>query len=169
LLALLPEDEQIPLTLRDGTRYEEILVSAESDLLFINERGVDGTEAHKFPCGTRVTYEVTRTVVKDYVCHYDCCVNDPCPAEPVNCEAVLLPEGYVGIPWQGSAIFSGSGPMVLAAEGLPTWMAAEVGANYIQLHGTPTEAGNVSLTVVGVNAAKTLSITTRTFQVLEAV
>jgi hypothetical protein len=165
LLAQLPPDESALLVLRDDVYTEEIEVENTCGQLVIKARGLGSTEARKFPRGSVLCFEVTVSVVQHLICSYDCCAEEPCPAEPVTVAAFYAEDGQTGRPWTGLAVFSGSTPMQLAVSQLPGWMTAEIGENSIRLTGTPTGLETVQLSVAGTNAAGTVTTAHRSFTV----
>jgi hypothetical protein len=157
LLSLIPDGETSLLVLRDNLYVEEIEVQNIDGVITIKTRGLDETEARRFPRGTCLSFDVTLSVVKHLVCNYDCCADSPCQIDPVTVTGVHLPQATVGQNWSGLIIFGGTPPLLLApGVGLPSWTQAEVGENYIKFSGTPTVAGSVSVTVAGTNATRTL-------------
>jgi len=140
-LALVPEDETIPLVIRDGVWSEEVLARNECGHVILAERS---PEPRRFPKGSCVSFEVTLSVVRHEICHHDCCAD---PGEPVAPAGVILPQGTRNRPWEGSIIFSGALPMTLAASGIPPWMEVEVGPNYARLWGTPNVRGSWPISV----------------------
>jgi hypothetical protein len=151
--ALIPEDEQMLLVLKDDLYREEILVGNVGYGPLILARGQGETTARRFPKGTCLSFEVTLSVVRWEICHYDCCAEAPCPGEPVAAAGLVLPPAQVGSPWEGTAIFSGTQPITIGAQGLPPWMTAETGPNYLRLSGTPDAAGVWQLSFAAANLA----------------
>jgi hypothetical protein len=153
LAIILPPNESMYLTLRDGYKYEEILIANTCGNIQITARGVGNTTANKFPAGTAVCFDVTIEIVKDLICHHDCCADPECPCEAISITGALLPDGLVGQAWEGSVIFSGDQPMVLTTSSMPGWMSTQIGPNFIKLYGVPTNAGPISIAVAGTNCA----------------
>jgi hypothetical protein len=137
----------------DGTGSEVLKVSAYGGTLVL-ARDQDAAPAppnpRSFPKGACMDGRVTYAGVKDLICNYDCCAGN-CPCEAVVAAGMALPGASVGQPWEGMVVFSGALPMALAVEGTPAWMAVTVGANFVQLAGTPTVAANYSLSVAATN------------------
>jgi hypothetical protein len=151
LLAQLPEGEETLLVIRDGLYSEEIRVVSDSGYIRIAERGVGETEPRKFPRGSCLCFEVTLSVVREEICHYDCCAEGDCACLPAEAAGRVLPPATAGQPWEGSVIFKGDLPMVMGAGALPAWMQAETGPNYLRLYGTPSGIGVYSIAVAASN------------------
>ena len=121
LLALLGEDEAIYLTIDDGVYKEWVLVRNECGFL-IMERGVHGSEPRKFIKGSCLFFETSVPVIKWLICNHDCCEDEDCPCVPVKAAGMVLPPVRAGVPWKGSAVFTGDLPMSIGVTGLPSWM-----------------------------------------------
>ena len=156
LKAALKENDHTWLTIRDEVSTEIVRVTNTCGGLVL-DRGEDGTEARNFPKGSCVRWEMTPAVVKDLICTHNCC-DDECPCDAVAAAGFALPNATHGVPWQGSAIFTGSTPMELAVAGAPSWMRVEKGANFIAFYGTPTAAGEYTLAVAATNCAGSTAI-----------
>lgn len=153
LLAQLPEGEETLLVVRDGLYTEEIRVANSEGYPLITERGVGETEARKFPRGSCLSFEVTLSVLREEICNYDCCADGDCGCEAVAAAGMVLPQAAAGQAWEGSVIFKGDLPMVMGADGLPAWMEAEIGPNYLRLHGTPSGVGVYNIAVAASNCS----------------
>jgi hypothetical protein len=114
---------------------------------------VGETEPRKFPRGSCLCFEVTLSVVREEICHYDCCAEGDCACQVVEAAGMVLPPATAGQPWEGSVIFKGDLPMVMGAGALPAWMQAETGPNYLRLYGTPSGIGVYSIAVAASNCA----------------
>jgi len=151
LKALVPEGEEILLTLKDDLYYEYIRVTNTCDSLLV-ERGQSESIARKFPRGTCVFFENSIAVTEWLICNFDCCAGD-CPCEGVTAAGVVFPAGKTGVPYMATAVFKGSLPMTLGVSGHPSWAVAETGANYIKLSGTPTGTGNYNVSISATNCS----------------
>lgn len=160
LLTLLDnEDKYVFLTLKDEVNLETVKATVSGDTIIL-ERGLEGTEAVLHPLGTCVV-SVSPTImaaIKDMVCNYQCCEGG-CAVEPVAFDSAYLPASYVGKAWGGILRFTGSSPMKLGIANPPAWMTVVQVKNEIQMSGTPTEAGQLSLGAFGVNGDGTNSVT----------
>lgn len=156
---LTGEDKYIYLTLKDEVNIETVRASYEGGLILL-ERGLEGTTAILHPLGTCVT-AVSPTImaaIKDLICNYQCCEGG-CTVEPVSFESAYLPAAYIGKEWAGILRFGGSSPMQLGIANTPAWMTVTQVKNELQLSGTPTEAGTLSLGAFGVNGDGTNTVT----------
>lgn len=151
LKSLVPESEEILLTLKDDLHVEYVKITNTCDALLL-ERGLSGTVARKFPRGTCVFFENSIAVTQWLICNFNCC-DGPCPCEEVEAAGVVFPEGQVNVPYTATAIFKGSLPMVLGVSGHPSWSTAEMGANYIKISGTPTGAGTYAVNISATNCS----------------
>lgn len=149
LIAIVPDGEDIFLTIRDNAHVEYVMVTNQCGTLVLT-RGLGGTEPTKFPFGSCVKFELSITVVEWLICNHNCCEGD-CPCTPVTSAGSVLPPAYVGVPWEGSFVFNGSVPMAFGVDGMPSWMNAEYGANYVRVFGTPFGAGQFSFAVSATN------------------
>ena len=160
LLTLLDnEDKYVFLTLKDEVNLETVKATVSGDTIIL-ERGLEGTEAVLHPLGTCVV-SVSPTImaaIKNMVCNYQCCEGG-CAVEPVAFDSAYLPASYVGKAWEGILRFTGSSPMKLGIANPPAWMTVVQVKNEIQMSGTPTEAGRLSLGAFGVNGDGTNSVT----------
>lgn len=151
LLALIPEDEFAYLTIKDNLNKEVIKVTNQCGTLLV-ERGQGATTAKKFPNKSCIFFEMSEPVIDWKICNLNCCEGD-CPCEPVAVQGLTLPAAVVGRPWNGSAVFSGTLPITIAASGFPGWVTTEISANSLSFSGTPTGAGSFSVSVSGANCA----------------
>lgn len=150
LLLLIPEDDYMLLTISDGLYSEYLKVTNQCGVLLV-ERGQSGSEPHWFPNGSCVKFENSVAVTRWIMCNEDCC-DGPCPCDLVEFAGKALPSGKVGVPWEGSFIFKGDTPMkVGVSDGLPSWVSAEAGANYVRLHGIPNTVGSWAFSVTATN------------------
>jgi hypothetical protein len=158
LVSLIPQDEVMLLVLEDCVHYEEVEVTNYNGHdVYITRRDVGGTGQWKFPKGATLDYRVTVEVVKDLVCNYDCCTDEPCPKTPVSISGELVPDAKVDVPWTGAVVFAGTLPLILSTGPLPAWLTATVGPNFIRLGGTPTVAGDYHVSVAGADTIGTLA------------
>ena len=160
LLALLDnEDKYVYLTLKDEVNIETVKASVRGDVIML-ERGLEGTTAVLHPMGTCVssTSPTIIAAIKDFICNYQCCESG-CAVEPIEFDSAYLPASYVGKAWEGILRFSGSSPMKLGIANPPAWMTVVQVKNEIQMSGTPTDAGQLSLGAFGVNGDGTNSVT----------
>lgn len=166
LLNILSDpDDYILLTLR-GERNIETVRARNQQGTIILERGLEGTQPVLHHFGTCVS-SLTPTVIaaiKDLVCNYSCCADDPCPCTPVEYVGATLPEGKVAQPWQGSVIFKGTLPMATAINGIPDWVQVVQNENSIFLTGTPDAAGTYAFSVAATNCGGT-KLDTQTLEV----
>lgn len=157
LLNIIPETESLEddnfmlLVLKDNMNEEHVKVRNRCGYLTI-ERGLDETEPAKFPPGTCVYFENTVAVTKWLICNYNCC-DGPCPCVPATAAGFVLPNGQVGVAWEGVFIFSGDLPMECGVSVLPAWMSAEIGPNYVKLKGTPSGEGTYPLSASATNCS----------------
>lgn len=149
LLGLLPEGEEMLLTIQDNLYHEWVKAENQCGTIIIT-RGIDGSEPRKFPKGSCIFFETSVPVIKWLICNHNCC-DGPCPCEPVDYAGAVIPAGVVGQPWEGSVLFTGDTPMTFGVDNLPSWMTATNGANYVRLSGTPVAAGTFSLSVAAGN------------------
>lgn len=146
------------LTIKDDTSMETVKAKAEGGYILL-ERGLEGTEAVKHPFGACVT-AVSPTiiaVIKDLFCNYTCCETAPCDCIGVYLIDATLPEGNVGVEWEGRITLGGTQPLNVSVEGAPAWMTVVQERSLVRLYGTPTEAGALSLRVVATNCKGVLS------------
>lgn len=150
LKSYIPDGEYTYLTIRDTTGTEIVKVEHVCSELVLT-RAQDGTLERTFPKGSCVRFEMTPAAVKDLICTYDCCEDGECPCEPVQAAGFVLPPARVGIPWKGTAVFTGDLPMELAVTGTPSWMSVTAGTNFVKLEGTPSAAGDFIISVAATN------------------
>ena len=153
LKALLSgEGSYVYLTIRDELNAETVRCSLSAGALVL-ERGMEGTQGVRHPYGACVSTvsPTVMAVVKDLICHYDCCEGGDCTAVPVALHSVNAPSASVGAPWQGSAELDGSDPITLDASAAPSWMTVRRYGHLVLMKGTPSTAGNVSFTLYAVN------------------
>jgi len=151
LKALVPEDEEILLTLKDDLYIEYVKITNTCDALLM-ERGQSESIARKFPRGTCVFFENSIAVTQWLICNFNCCEGD-CPCEGVTAAGVVFPTGKTGIPYMATAVFKGSLPMTIGVSGHPSWSIAETGANYVKLSGTPTGGGDYIVNISATNCS----------------
>lgn len=151
LLSILPEGDEMCLTLMDNLYVEWIRAENQCGVIVI-ERGIRGSEPRKFPRGTCVLFEMSLPLIEWLICNHDCC-DGPCPCEPVESAGVIFPPITVDVPWEGTAIFKGDIPMVFAVTGMPSWMVAEYGANYVKFSGTPTSDYDFTVSIAATNCS----------------
>ena len=149
LLSLLGEDgESIYLTIADDMYKEYVLATLTAGTIVL-QRGIDST-AQKFPKGACVFFENSVPVTKWLICNYECCADD-CEVEEITAQGLIMPAAQVGVAWEGTAVFGGGQPMVFGVTGMPSWMSAVYGGNFVRLSGTPTAAGTYTIAVAGSN------------------
>lgn len=166
LLSLIPEGDFTFLVIRAGGKEEHVIAKNDAGTLLL-ERGVNGTEASKFPAGASVQYEVTSAVVKWFICNHDCCADIPCPQEPPTLTWLSLPNGTAGAPWTGLAVFNGSLPLDIGVGTCPAWMTYEIGPNSVRFSGTPPTVQSVSLSCAATNGTTEPVVASGEFQVQE--
>lgn len=154
LIGILPEDEEMYLTISDGL-YTEWVLARNLCGVIVLDRGVEGSEPHKFPKGSCIFFEASIPVIKWLICNYDCCADNECPCDPVTNDGMILPSAMSNVPWEGTAIFKGDTPMVMGVTGMPSWMHAEQGANHIRFYGTPTADGTYNIVASATNCSGT--------------
>jgi hypothetical protein len=162
LKAAIPDGDYTYLVVRDHTGAEIVKVENTCDTLLVT-RGEDGTEARNFPRGSCVRFEMVPAVVKDLICNYDCC-EDECPCVAAAPAGISLPGFMVGMPWTGSAVFTGDTPMTIGVTGVPTWATVEVGANFVTFTGLPTVTGTHVISVAATNCDGSIAIQTGTLE-----
>lgn len=153
LKALLSEEgSYVYLTIRDELNAETVKCSISAGTLVL-ERGVEGTQGVRHPYGACVSTvsPTVMAVVKDLICHYDCCEDGDCTAVPVTLHSVNAPAAFRGAAWQGSVELDGSDPITLDASAAPSWMTVRRYGHLVLMKGTPSSAGNVSFTLYAVN------------------
>ena len=151
LLTLIPEGEEMILTLSDGVHTEWILVTNTLGAL-LAQRGLDST-ARRFPTGACLSFETSLPVIKWMICNHDCCEDAICPCKPVQVAGMVLPTGEVNHSWSGTFIFDGDLPMQLGVIGAPSWANVYLGPNFVHLDGTPETEGNFVITAAATNCA----------------
>jgi hypothetical protein len=159
---LQTEGESIYLTVRDDRHEEEIEAGILCGQLVVLARGVGGTVPRKFPAGAEVVFRVTVSVVEKLICQTDCCPESPCECRPAAFAGTFLPDGAVGQEWRGVVLFSGDPPLSMGWK-LPDWMAASRDERVLTLTGTPTAAGEATVTVAASNCGGS-QIATESFQ-----
>lgn len=165
LVALVPDGEEMILTLQDNLYTEWVRVYNECGTILV-ERGLD-CEARKFPRGTCLFFEMSLPLVKWLVCNLDCCEGDDCDCTVVSLDDASLPGGIVNQEWAGSLSFGGTLPINIKLL-IPDWMSAEVQDGVATLSGTPTEAGIVEVGYSATNCrGVALVADTLEFQVFE--
>ena len=150
---LASEGSYVYLTIRDELNAETVKCSLSAGTLVL-ERGLEGTEAVKHPYGSCVSTvsPTVMAVVKDLICHYDCCEDGDCTAVPVSFGVPTAPAGTAGTPWLGSVDVGGSDPVTLDASAAPSWMTVRrAGRNTVLMSGTPPSPGSVSFSLYAVN------------------
>lgn len=152
LLSILPEEEEMILTLTDGLRLEWVRAENQCGVIVI-ERGYGGSEPRRFARGTCVKFETSLPVIQWLICNYDCCENETCPCVAVDNAGIIFPAAVVGYPWQGSAVFNGDQPITFGITGMPSWMQAEWGSSFVRLYGTPMGSGNFTIAISATNCS----------------
>lgn len=152
LLSILPEEEEMLLTITDGLYLEWIKAENQCGTIVI-ERGIRGSTPRRFPRGTCVKFDTSLPVVEWLICNHDCCADEECPCTAVANAGIIFPDARIGYPWQGSAVFNGSLPITFGITGMPSWMQAEQGANFIRFHGTPRGAGDFDVGIAATNCS----------------
>ena len=149
---LASEGSYVYLTIRDELNAETVKCSLSAGTLVL-ERGLEGTEAVKHPYGACVSTvsPTVMAVVKDLICHYDCCEDGDCTAVPVSFSTVNTPPASTGAAWQGSVELDGSDPITLDASAAPSWMTVKRYGHLVLMKGTPSSAGDVSFSLYAVN------------------
>lgn len=155
LLGLLESGDYTYLSITDDAHFETVKVVNDHGTLVL-ERGLEGTDAVAHPDGACVK-SVSPTVIaaiKDLVCNYQCC-DGPCECTPVAFSGANLPGGAVGQSWHGAVIFTGDAPVHCGVSQLPAWMSAQVVGGTILLDGTPTQAGEWTISCAATNCGGT--------------
>lgn len=153
LLSILPEEEEMILTITDGVRLEWVRAENQCGTIII-ERGYGDSEPHRFARGTCVKFDTTALpVIYWIVCNHDCCESAPCPCVAVDSAGIIFPAAVVGYPWEGSAVFTGDLPMTFAITGMPSWMQAEWGSSFVRLYGTPRGSGDFTIAIAATNCS----------------
>jgi len=152
LLSIIPENDEMFLTIKDGLHTEWIRAENQCGTIVLT-RGIAGSEARKFPRGSCVLFETSLPLIQWLICNYDCCVDMDCPCIEIENAGVVFPAARVNYPWEGSAIFKGDLPITFGITGMPSWMTAEQGANYVRLYGTPNGAGTYTISIAGTNCS----------------
>lgn len=165
LLSLIPSGEFTFLTLKAPFAMEHVAITNQGGTL-VMERGVNGTQAQRFPHGSCVFFENSTAVTKWLICNHDCCADNPCDCVPVAVAGTHSPGGKVGDVWTGVAVFSGTGPIRIGASSRPSWMIATVGSNAIILSGIPTSPGTVTVSVAAANCGDEVATAVLTFTVV---
>ena len=149
---LADEGSYVYLTIRDELNAETVKCSLSGGTLVL-ERGLEGTQGVRHPYGSCVSTvsPTVMAVVKDLICHYDCCEDGGCTAVPVSFNTVNTPPASVGASWQGSVELDGSDPVTLDASAAPSWMTVRRYGHLVLMKGTPSSAGNVSFSLYAVN------------------
>lgn len=169
LMSQMEEGDYTYLTISDRLNTEIVKATKtcfEGGVMI--ERGQGDTEPRHFPFGSCVTFEVTTPVVKDLICNYECC-DGPCVCEGVAGAGITMPTGIVGVPYTGTAIFTGDTPMTLTAKGFPAWAEIFIGANYIRVSGVPNAVGTYEVGVAATNCHGTaIAIQSDTLNVIQS-
>ena len=149
---LASEGSYVYLTIRDELNAETVKCSLAAGTLVL-ERGLEGTQGVRHPYGACISTvsPTVMAVVKDLICHYDCCEDGDCTAVPVSFNTVNTPPASAGTPWQGSAELDGSDPITLDASAAPSWMTVRRYGQLVLLKGTPSSAGDVNFSLYAVN------------------
>lgn len=154
LMALLSEDGDYTFaSLRSDTKYEAVRIQNNDGLLVVT-RGIAGTQAEKHPFGTCVSLAQPAVIaaVKDLICNFNCCEDEPCECVPVAVGGSILPTAYRNLPWNGTVSFTGDMPMALAVDMRNAkWINAVQNGNAVHLSGTPPETGRYSFSVSASN------------------
>lgn len=148
LSGLLSDTGHVFLTVQDQVGTEVIKVSGACGS-FTVARGQDGTAPLNFPKGSCVAFRVTPAVVRDMVCNTTCCEGDCCT--DVAVAGSTLADGTVGAAYKATVIFSGTLPIQIAVSGVPVWMTAQVGPNYVNFTGVPPVAQDVTIGAAATN------------------
>ena len=145
---VLGSNEYTFLVIRDAADTEVVKVHTVGELL-VMERAQDGTTAHNFPKGACVSFDMVPAVVKDILCNTSCCADDDCVL--VTDTGTELPDGVLNTPYSATMVFSGTLPIKIAVSGVPSWLTAKVGPNYVTFSGTPISAQTVSVSAAATN------------------
>lgn len=155
LLALIPDADEMILTLQDNMYTEYVSVSNQCGTLLVT-RGVD-SEPRKFPKGTCLFFETSLPVVKWLICNYNCCEDGDCDCVAAAVERSSFPTAVVGEPWEGRVLYEGSTPIKFQALA-PDWVETTVYERLVVFTGTPTARGTHSITVSATNCAGETSV-----------
>lgn len=149
LLALIPDQDSMYLTLQDNLHTEYVLVQNQCGTLVVMERGVD-SDIYKFPRGTCVFFECSLPVIKWLICNYDCCADGECDCEPVALQNSSLPVALTGMEWEGRLKYTGSLPINFKVTG-PDWLSASYQGDLVVMSGVPDAKGSYGVSVSAVN------------------
>ena len=154
LLGILQEpDSFMFLSLANDIGVET--VKAENvDGTILLTRGVAGTVPLVHPCNGTCVRSVDPTaiaVMKEIACNFNCCEPDECECEKVSYVGEVLPVGKLNVAWAGSVVFSGTLPILIGVDNVPSWASVEQVGNYIKLYGTPTVTGVYNFSVSATN------------------
>ena len=160
LLRLLSENGSYTyLTIKDDTHMETVKAYAQGGYILL-DRAQEGTVAVKFSYGACVT-TISPTIVaviKDLFCNYSCCGGGTCDCTSVTLAASDLPDGNVGVAWNGTITLGGTVP-IDASVVAPSWMTVVQERNVLRLSGTPTTAGSFTIQVNATNCNATSRLT----------
>jgi len=165
LTTKLGADGYVFLTVQDQVGTEVVKVSGACGALVV-ERGQDGTTPLNFPRGSCIAFRITPAVVRDMVCNTNCCEGDCCV--PVTVASGQLPDAVVGVEYTAAMIFSGTLPIQIVASGVPAWLTASIGVNYIKFSGTPPSTQSVTIAAAATNCGTTIVAAHDTFTVRSA-
>ena len=165
LLEHVPAGEETILTITDSVNTEYVRVKNQQGQITL-ERGVE-SEAHKFPKGSCVYFEVSVPVVEWLICNYECCKGD-CPVQPPRAGGFTLPEGKVGQHYMGVFVFKGDEPMNIGVLGLPDWAKAKQYGVSLVISGDPTAAGEFTVSAAATNATAEVCIQQGTIKVIDS-
>lgn len=160
LLARMGEDTFTYLAICDPVNYEIVKATASCGGIVI-ERAQAGTTEANFPAGATVSHVVTYEGVRYLICNEECCT-DCCDA--VAYAGSDIPQGTVGVAWEGTVMFSGSLPIALVSNNTPAWMTVTMHTTHVKLSGIPTEEGAFTFAVAATNcygkqAVETVTLT----------
>ena len=158
LMALLTKDgDFIYAGITGAMGYECVRIYRDSDALLV-ERACEGTTAVKHPYGARVcsVTPAAVAVMKELICTHKCCEDSECPCDPVKPAGFAGPALQLGVPWEGSVVFSGALPMSFGITGVvPAWLKMEYEGSVVKLSGTPDSYDDIHIIVSAANCGGT--------------
>lgn len=148
---LADKDAHTYLTIRSDAVIETVRAHVKGGVIVL-DRGLEGTEPVTHHVGACVS-SVSPTVIaaiKDLVCNHQCC-DDGCPTIAVARANTILPNGVVGVAYEGIVSFSGTWPINISVSGAADWMRIERQGTSLHITGTPPDPGTFSFSVAASN------------------
>ena len=161
LLALLADEEDYTFLAIKSEQTYEVVKAHKSGGMVVLDRAQESTRDVLHPMGDCIAAisPLTLAVMKDIVCHYECC-EGTCECEPVEiAEENISLNISRNVPWEGNIIFSGSWPITIIAKNAPSWMEVRQIGNTVFLSGTMTQYKDVNMDIIATNCNGTHATT----------